>query len=65
MEYKEGYLGTAKVFVGSARLDLQRKVHVTFLSQIDKREKIHCFASPQELRHAAKMFLEAAEQSER
>ena len=63
--YKEGYLGTAKLFVASSFKSLDRTVHLVFLSCLADRAKIHCFATSKELRHTAKMLLEAADELDR
>ena len=64
--FKEGYLGTGKLFVGPSRHEgnqiLGRRVEVILLNQVDDHSKIRVFACSQELRHAAAMLLAAADQ---
>jgi hypothetical protein len=56
--YKEGYLGTLKLLVGLVK---ENKVQLVVLNQL-YGDRQHSYATSVELRHAAKMLTEAADQ---
>ena len=64
--FKEGYLGTGKLFVGPSRHEdrqiLGGRVEVILLNQVDDHSKIRVFANALELRNAAAMMIQAADQ---